>query len=58
MRRHEPGQAQKYAADQQAKRAALQRAQSSGSAGNFKTFDSAHNNYLVPVIPLQFAAKQ
>lgn len=58
MRRHEAGQAQKYAADQQAKRAAVQRAQTSGSAGNFKTFDSSHNNYLVPVIPLQFATKQ
>lgn len=58
LRRHEAGQAQKYADGQQAKRAALLRAQTSGSAGNFKTFDSSHNNYLVPVIPLQFAAKQ
>lgn len=49
LRRHEAGQA---------KRAALLRAQTSGSAGNFKTIDSSHNNYLVPVIPLQFAAKQ
>ena len=41
MRRHEAGQAQKYAVEQQAKRAALLRAQQSGSAGNFKTFDSS-----------------
>lgn len=59
MRRHEPpGQSQKYAAEQQAKRAAVQRQQTSGSVGNFKQFDSSHNNYLVPVIPIQFAAKQ
>jgi len=58
LRRHEAGQAQKYADGQQAKRAALLRVQTSGSAGSFKTFDSSHNNYLVPVIPLEFAAKQ
>ncbi|CAM6071403.1 unnamed protein product [Sphagnum tenellum] len=59
VRRHEPP-SQKYAEEmrlQQAKRAALGRAQSMGAPGNFKSFDSPFGNFMLPVIPLQFYNK-
>ncbi|KAH9574060.1 hypothetical protein CY35_01G035300 [Sphagnum magellanicum] len=59
VRRHEPP-SQKHAEEmrlQQAKRAALARAQSMGAPGNFKSFDSPFGNFMLPVIPLQFYNK-
>ncbi|KAL3690954.1 hypothetical protein R1sor_004605 [Riccia sorocarpa] len=60
LRRHEAPNAQKHAEDmriQQAKRAALLRAQTMGAPGNYKSFDSQFGNYLVPVIPNQYFNK-
>ncbi|CAM6026159.1 unnamed protein product [Sphagnum balticum] len=59
VRRHEPP-SQKHSEEmrlQQAKRAALGRAQSLGAPGHFKSFDSPFGNFMVPVIPLQFFNK-
>jgi hypothetical protein len=59
VRRHEPP-SQKNSEEmrlQQAKRAALGRAQSLGAPGHFKSFDSPFGNFMVPVIPLQFFNK-
>ncbi|BBN05853.1 hypothetical protein MPTK1_3g16480 [Marchantia polymorpha subsp. ruderalis] len=59
-RQHEAPNAQKHAEDmriQQAKRAALVRAQTMGAPGNYRSFDSQFGNYLVPVIPNQFFNK-
>ena len=41
-----------------AKKAALTRAQQAGATGSYKSIDSMFNNYLIPVIPLQFLSKQ
>lgn len=59
LRRHDSS-AQKHMEEiknQQAKRAALVRAQQAGATGCFKSFDSQFNNFLVPVIPMQFLSK-
>lgn len=58
-RRHEPS-SQKHSEDvklHQTKKAALLRAQQAGVTGSYKNIDSHFNNFLVPVIPMQFLSK-